>query len=149
MYLLIHASFPVWRQNERDGVSNRWRLDCFLNRLIKDNTKAPRHWHLRGKFTGDRWIPRTKGLQRGKCFHLMTSSWINVLKQDPGDISKKLINDGVIFWLKLILCFVLLCFPKAFFNQKDEYSELSFCHWNVSEISRRKAWFVVTTGVLI
>ena len=23
----------------------------------------------------DRWIPRTKGLLRGKCFHLMTSSW--------------------------------------------------------------------------
>ena len=24
----------------------------------------------------DRWIPRTKGQFRGKCFHLMTSSWI-------------------------------------------------------------------------
>ena len=23
----------------------------------------------------DRWIPRTNGQQRGKCFHLMTSSW--------------------------------------------------------------------------
>ena len=23
----------------------------------------------------DRWIPRTKGLLRGKCFYLMTSSW--------------------------------------------------------------------------
>ena len=23
----------------------------------------------------DRWIPRTNGHQRGKCFHLMTSSW--------------------------------------------------------------------------
>ena len=26
------------------------------------------------EFTGDRWIPRTKGQWRGKCFHLMTSS---------------------------------------------------------------------------
>ena len=26
------------------------------------------------KFTGDRWIPHTKGQWRGKCFHLMTSS---------------------------------------------------------------------------
>ena len=25
----------------------------------------------------DRWIPRTKGQLRGKCFHLMTSSWAN------------------------------------------------------------------------
>ena len=24
----------------------------------------------------DRWIPRTKGQWRGKCFHLVTSSWI-------------------------------------------------------------------------
>ena len=24
----------------------------------------------------DRWIPRTKGQWRGKCFHLMTSSWM-------------------------------------------------------------------------
>ena len=27
------------------------------------------------EFTGDWWIPRTKGQLRGKCFHLMTSSW--------------------------------------------------------------------------
>ena len=30
---------------------------------------------LCGEFTGDRWIPHTKGQLRGKCFHLMTSSW--------------------------------------------------------------------------
>ena len=41
---------------------------------IKENIKAPRHWPLCGKFTGDRWIPRTNGQLRGKCFHLMTSS---------------------------------------------------------------------------
>ena len=28
-----------------------------------------------GEFTGDRWIPRTNGQYRGKCFHSMTSSW--------------------------------------------------------------------------
>ena len=42
----------------------------------KKNIKAPRHWPLLGEFTGDRWIPRTKGQWRGKCFHLMTSSWM-------------------------------------------------------------------------
>ena len=42
---------------------------------IKENIKAPRHWPLWGGFTGDRWIPRTKGQWQGKCFHLMTSSW--------------------------------------------------------------------------
>ena len=29
------------------------------------------------EFTGDRWIPRTNGQLREKCFHLMTSSWID------------------------------------------------------------------------
>ena len=38
--------------------------------------QRPRHWPLCGEFTGDRWIPRTNGQLRGKCFHLMTSSWI-------------------------------------------------------------------------
>ena len=33
-------------------------------------------WPLCGEFTGDRWIPRTNGQWRGKCFHLMTSSWL-------------------------------------------------------------------------
>ena len=27
----------------------------------KKNIKAPRHWPFCGEFTGDRWIPRTKG----------------------------------------------------------------------------------------
>ena len=39
------------------------------------NIKAPRHWPLWGEFTGDRWIPDTKGQWHEKCFHLMTSSW--------------------------------------------------------------------------
>ena len=30
----------------------------------------------------DRWIPRTKGQLRGKCFHLMTSSWDNNLVKE-------------------------------------------------------------------
>ena len=46
----------------------------FVQVQIKENIKAPRHWPLCGEFTGDRWIPRTKGQYRGKCFHLMTSS---------------------------------------------------------------------------
>ena len=37
--------------------------------------QTPRHWPLWWEFTGDRWIPRRKGLLRGKYFHLMTSSW--------------------------------------------------------------------------
>ena len=30
---------------------------------------TPRCWSLCGEFTGERWIPRTKGQYRGKCYH--------------------------------------------------------------------------------
>ena len=33
----------------------------FVRAQIKENIKALRHWPLTGEFTGDRWIPRTKG----------------------------------------------------------------------------------------
>ena len=47
-----------------------WRLkspaprlfnQLFTQAQIKENIKAPRHWPLCGEFTGDRWIPCTKG----------------------------------------------------------------------------------------
>ena len=40
----------------------------FIQTQIKRNIKASRHWTLCGEFTGDRWIPRTNGQLRGKCF---------------------------------------------------------------------------------
>ena len=33
----------------------------YSRRRSIENIKAPRHWSLWGEFTGDRWIPRTKG----------------------------------------------------------------------------------------
>ena len=46
----------------------------FIQAEIKENIKAPRHWPVCGKFTSERWIPRTNGQYCGKYFHLMTSS---------------------------------------------------------------------------
>ena len=70
-----------WSHNGRDSVSNHQPHECLLNRLFrrKENIKAPRHWPLCGEFTGDWWIPHTNGQLRGKCFHLMTSSWSNTI----------------------------------------------------------------------
>ena len=34
----------------------------------------------------DRWIPRTKGQLRGKCFHLMTSSWCTYFMNDFANV---------------------------------------------------------------
>ena len=49
-----------WSHNEHDGISNHQPQLC-IQAQIKENIKAPRHWPLWGEFTGDRWIPRTKG----------------------------------------------------------------------------------------
>ena len=35
----------------------------------------------------DRWIPRTKGQLRGKCFHLMTSSWWSLWSSTSYEVS--------------------------------------------------------------
>ena len=70
-----------WRHNGHDGVSNHQPHDCLLNRYSgKDQRKHQSSASLafvRG-IHRDRWIPRTKGQQRGKCFHLMTSSCIQI-----------------------------------------------------------------------
>ena len=68
----------MWRHIGRYGVSNHHPNDYLLKRLFRRRSKKTSkrcHWSLLGEFTGDRWIPRTKGQWRGKCFHLMTSSY--------------------------------------------------------------------------
>ena len=49
-----------------------------LNRLFRRRSKKTSKLRVTGLCVGnspDRWISRTKGQLRGKCFHLMTSSW--------------------------------------------------------------------------
>ena len=81
-----------WRHNDGDGVSNHQPHDCLLNRLfkvqIKENIKDPRHWPLWGEFTGDRWIPLTKGQWRGNAsiwwrHHGLNGNVIWLLVWDP------------------------------------------------------------------
>ena len=65
-YIYLHISKTLqWRHYEHDGVSNHQPHDCLFNCLfkaqIKENIKAPRHWPLWGEFTGNHWIPHTKG----------------------------------------------------------------------------------------
>ena len=63
----------LWRHNGRDGVSNHQPHDCLLNRLFKHRSKKTSKLRVtglcvRGEFTGDRWIPRTKGSNAKKVF---------------------------------------------------------------------------------
>ena len=53
------------RHNDRGGVSKSPASLLFTQLLgqaqIKENLKGLRLWPLCEEFTGDRWIPRTKG----------------------------------------------------------------------------------------
>ena len=64
-----------WARLGLKSPASRLFTQSFIQTQIKEYIKAPRHWPLCGEFTGDRWIARTNGQLRGKCFHLMTSSW--------------------------------------------------------------------------
>ena len=70
--ITMTSQWVGWRLK---SPASRLFTQPFIRAQIKENIKAPRHWPLCGEFTGDRWIPRTNGQLRGKCFHLMTSSW--------------------------------------------------------------------------
>ena len=80
------------------------------SRTEKRNIKAPRFWPLCGEFTGDLWIPCTKGQSHGKCIHLVTSSGghcrsLNVLASYAIDmISTIRYPPTVLVWLRII-CF--------------------------------------------
>ena len=73
--LMVVYSVKVWRGHVQQTLQwhnnwARWRLkspalrlftQSFIQAQIKENIKAPRHWLLCREFTGDRWIPHTKG----------------------------------------------------------------------------------------
>ena len=57
----------------------------------------PRNWPFVWGIHWDRWIPRTKGQLRGKCFHLMTSSCVTKIRitcfyQHPRQVVQELIK---------------------------------------------------------
>ena len=77
-----HKSIPFtnalqWRHDEGDGVSNHRRLDYLLSRLFRRISKKTSKFRATGLCEGNPPVTYslTDGQWRGKCFHLMTSSW--------------------------------------------------------------------------
>ena len=68
--IVVGSGTSHWRHNDHNSVSNHQPHGCLLNRLFRRRSKKTSKLRVTG-----RWIPRTKGQLRGKCFHLMTSSW--------------------------------------------------------------------------
>ena len=87
------SQWPRWRLK-----SPAWRLFTRLLRRRSNKTSKHRVTGLcagNSPVTGDRWIPRTKGQYRGKCFNLMTS------------------------WCDLRICFYFFCCVSRSFSVKN------------------------------
>ena len=79
-----------WRHNKRNGASNRRRLDCLLNRLLRRRWKKTSKLRVTGLC--ERNSPVTgEFTSRRTSFHLMTSSW-------------KKITIGTIPWHRSVFC---------------------------------------------
>ena len=88
----------------------------------KTNIKDPRYWPLWGEFTSNRWIPLTKGKQRGKCFLLMTSSWwwTGPQKYIPMNILR-------IWYSHISVFFILNSIFISYFQLTDELLFVFYC----------------------
>ena len=103
-----------WRHHDNDhgGVSNHQPHGCLLNRLFRRRSKKTSKLRVTGHCAGnhrDRWIPCTKGQLRGKCFYLMTSSWLQQVSRGRDKFAMCLlksiflgINGREVLVLKLI-----------------------------------------------
>ena len=61
IYRYIITMTSQWAWLRLKSPASRLFTQPVIQTQIKENIKAPRHWPLCGEFTGDRWIPRTKG----------------------------------------------------------------------------------------
>ena len=63
-------------------TASRLFIQPFIQTHIKEKIRAPRHWPMCGEFTGDRWIPRTKGQLRGNVSiwwrHHASVDWVTI-----------------------------------------------------------------------
>ena len=57
-FITMTSQWARWRLK---SPASRLFTQVFIQTQIKENIKALRHWPLWGEFTGDRWMPRTKG----------------------------------------------------------------------------------------
>ena len=56
MAWVVEFIFPLqWRHNERDGVWNRWSLDCLFNRLSMRRSKKTSKFRITCLCEGNNW----------------------------------------------------------------------------------------------
>ena len=97
----------TWRRDEL-GFNSRC-IDLIHGDVIKWK-HFPRHWPLCGKFTGDRWIPRTKAGDAELWCFLWSAPWINgwVNNSQVGDLRRHCAHYDVIVMFRSVFMLWLI-----------------------------------------
>ena len=118
---LISNETLQWRHNRRDSVSNHQPHDCFLNRLFRHRKKTSKLrvtglWEGNSPVTGE--FPAQMASNRGKCFLLMTSSWLDHEQpcwiMDPYIQRRKIPTPS---YCRELMSNIILCFFKTINNK--------------------------------
>ena len=83
---VVTSEWAPWRRLK--SPASRWFAQPFVQVQIKENIKAPRHRPFWRDFTGDRWIPLTKG-------------------QLGGNVDDVIMHDDKIHWSPFCITYLL------------------------------------------
>ena len=119
----------------------------FIQAQMKENIKAPRHWPLWGKFTGDRWIlakmaSNSKNISiwwhHHVCGHLAT---LYTNKSVPGEILYRLSNRNTEVFSITVFDYIvkIMCF---LYSHVLQYWLIGTQAITWSTTIQHKAWFV-------
>ena len=61
VFSIVHYGDIIMSATASQSPASQLFTQLFIQAQIKENIKVPRHWPLWGEFTGDQWIPHTKG----------------------------------------------------------------------------------------
>ena len=96
-----------------NSSASRLFTQTFNQPRNKENIKAPPRWPFLRRI--QRWFPRPKGHERGKCFHLMTTSWLSsnsyhriaalTFQCVILDSHRQCYNEAVIIWKRIRLLY--------------------------------------------
>ena len=143
-----------WRHSKRGGVSNHRRLDCLLNRLFRRRSKKTSKPSVTDLCEGNSpVIPLTKGQQREKCFHLMTSSWNHIKRGNGKDrwwascsvFIKVYLQNRCYLLMKISLqreIFILIVAAKSLWNpQHIEAEAICRLHFQIHVLVWKSLYF--------
>ena len=121
----------LWRDNDHDGVSNH-QPRLFTQSFIKKKHQSSASLAFGWEIHRDRWIPRTKGHLRGKCFHLMTSSCVNIFPMQAGDLRRHRGHyDVTVMDSVQRISYIYMCKMNVLWQLNVEYSTQLLLHRTV------------------